>query len=93
MALLVVNPNGEFKIFRTRPQRCKKSITKKADYLEEDNHGHFYHPDIPTGKFIYFWAIPTYDPVLFYDEGLDINKNSLSKELQNLKWMDEPKEI
>lgn len=91
MAWLVVNPDGKFKIFRLCPQRCTEPITKPASYVEEDWRGHCYHPDIPTGEFRHFWA--SHSLHLFYDEGMSINKESLSKELQKLTWEDEPVEI
>lgn len=96
MALLVANPDGKFKIFRFCPQRCEEPITKPAPYVEEDYHGHFYHPDIPTGEFRHFWAYPYIPPHslhLFYDEGISIDKESLSEELQKLTWDNEPIEI
>lgn len=96
MAWLVVNPDGKFKIFEFLPQRCKLPITKEEDYLEEDYHGHFYRPEIPTGEYREFWGYPYNSPhslFLSYNEGIDIDKSSLSEELQKLTWKDEPVKI
>lgn len=96
MSLLVVDPDGKFKIFKNNPQRCVQELTKEADYLEEDYHGHFYRPKVPTNEFKEFWGCPYYPPhssYIFYDEGIEINKKFLSNELQNLTWNDEPFKI
>lgn len=96
MAWLAVNPDGKFKIFEFKPKRCIEPITKEADYLEEDYHGHFFRLDIPTGDSRKFWGDPYYPPhslFLSYHKGIDVDKASLSKELQNLNWKNEPVEI
>ena len=97
MAWLAVNPDGDFKIFEFWPQRCEEPIIKPADYLVEDYHGHFYHPDIPTGEISHFWAHSYIHPLSlycsFYNKGISIKKESLSQDLWNLTWNDEPVEI
>lgn len=96
MAWLVVNPDGKFKIFEFIPKRCKEPVTKEADYLEEDYHGHFYRPEIPTGEYREFWGYPYYPSnslLLSYNKGIDIDKSYLSKELQKLTWNNEPVKI
>lgn len=96
MGYIVSNPDNTFKIFRFKPIRCSRPITKKATYKEIDAYGDLYYPDIPTGEYEEFWGypyIPAHSLYLQYDEGIEINKNLLCYELQKLTFKDEPVEI
>lgn len=89
---LVVNPNGEFRVFTTysQPYRIKVEIMKPGDTLEEDYHGHFYRPDVGTGEFIDMWGRKEGDRI---DKGYKINPKYLSPDLLDMTWDNEPLEI
>lgn len=52
MSWLAVNPDKTIKIFEHNPQRYKKPVLIESTELEEDYHGHFYHPMIESGQYI-----------------------------------------
>lgn len=84
-AYVAVNPDGEFHIFESKPQRQKEEI-KEIDYSVtlEDHYGKDYHPYKDTGKYKEFWSSGK------YHNGGIVNKENLPMAYQNLTWKDEP---
>lgn len=84
-AYVAVNPDGEFRIFESKPQRQKEEI-KEIDYSVtlEDHYGKDYHPYKGTGKYKEFWSSGK------YHNGGIVNKENLPIACQNLTWKDEP---
>lgn len=100
MSWLAVNPDKTIKLFEHKPQRYKKPVLIESAELEEDYHGHFYHPMIESGQYVDVWAVHTnyhfdmYINVLDIDCGETIKHTELFSDIiKNMSWEDEPVEL
>lgn len=94
MSWLAVNPDKTIKLFKHKPQRYKKPVLIESSELEEDYHGHFYHPMIESGQHIDVWAVHVNYYFDMDDYGETIKHTELFSDIiKNMSWEDEPVEL
>lgn len=69
-------------MFTSRPKKVKEPIMVESEELEEDYHGHFYHPYIDSGKYEEVWKVGQ------YNDGIHVSPSIFSKEIQSLIVLD-----
>lgn len=78
---LVLVKEGDLRMFTTHPQKVKEPIMVESEEEEQDYHGHFYHPWVPSGKYREAWMAGD-------KEGIRVSPSVFSTEIQNLIALD-----
>ena len=79
---LVLVKDNDLRLFTSRPQKVNEPLMVKSEKLEEDYHGHFYHPYVASGKYREIWRASQ------YSEGTRVSPSIFSKEIQDLIILD-----
>lgn len=78
---LVLVKEGDLRMFTTHPHKVKEPIMVESEEEEQDYHGHFYHPWVPSGKYREVWKVGD-------KEGIRVSPSVFSTEIQNLITLD-----
>lgn len=79
---LVLIKENDLRLFTSRPKKVKEPIMVESEELEEDYHGHFFHPYISSGKYREVWKVGQ------YNKGVHVSPSIFSKEIQDLITLD-----
>ena len=79
---LVLVKKDDLRLFTSRPQKVKEPIMIESEGEEQDYHGHFYHPQVNSGKYREVWQAGQ------YSKGIRVSPSLFSREIQSLITLD-----